>query len=52
MTRLTPAPVRPRREDPEPPPTEGGLTVFLWLVAVLLALGEFLWWVSERAFSS
>jgi hypothetical protein len=60
MTHLTPAPVRSTREDAEPPgppqppepPPEGGLTVFLWVVAALIALAEVLWWVSDRIYSS
>jgi hypothetical protein len=50
VSPLTPAPVRPTREDPEPPP-EGGLKVFLWLTAALIALMEFAWWMSDRVLS-
>jgi hypothetical protein len=51
MSRLTPAPVRPTRKEPEPPPPEGGITVLLWCIAALIALAEVLWWMSDRMFS-
>jgi hypothetical protein len=50
MRPLTPAPVRPTRRDPEPPP-EGGLKVFLWVIAVLIASLELAWWMFDRMFS-
>jgi hypothetical protein len=54
MTQLKPAPIRPTRRDTEPEPEpepEGGLTVFLWVVAALIGLAEVIWWMSERALS-
>ena len=42
---------RTRTGDPEPPP-EGGLTVALWVLAVLLAAMELLWWYFDRLYSS
>jgi hypothetical protein len=51
MSPLTPSPVRPTREDPEPPP-EGGLKVFLWLAAMLIAVLEVVWWMSDRIYST
>jgi hypothetical protein len=51
VTPPTPAPVRPTRGDSEPPRPEGGLTVLLWVIAALIALAEFLWWMSERIYS-
>jgi hypothetical protein len=58
MTQLTPAPERPPRrrprpsEPPEPPePPNGGLKVFLWTTAALIALLEFTWWWAERIYS-
>ena len=51
MSPLTPAPVRPTRRDTEPPP-EGGLTLFLWMIAVLIASLELAWWMFDRMFSA
>jgi hypothetical protein len=43
--------VRPTRRDTEPPP-EGGLTLFLWMIAVLIASLELAWWMFDRMFSA
>jgi hypothetical protein len=55
VTELRPAPERLRRqrgpEPPDPPePPRGGLTAFLWMTAVLIALLEFTWWWAERIY--
>ena len=47
---LTPAPERPRRDAPEPPPGSE-LTAALWLLAVLIAVVELVWWAAERMYS-
>jgi hypothetical protein len=51
VSPLTPAPVRPTREDPELPPG-GGLKVLFWVTAVLIAVLEITWWMFERMYST
>jgi hypothetical protein len=44
------SPDPPTRERSEPP-REGGLTVALWVLAVLIAVLEVAWWWSARIYS-
>lgn len=39
-----------RTDDPEPPPGNE-LAAFLWVLAVLLASIELLWWFADRIYS-
>jgi hypothetical protein len=44
-----PAPHRPQAEDD--PPLGAQLAACLWVIAVMLAIIEIVWWMSNRIFS-